>query len=81
VDLQRQVISLKGKLKQRELLEEENGQLKEEIAGLRAKVAAAEAERRRAKQQEELIRELQAQVSELTGLNKGLREEILLANR
>ncbi len=40
---------MKGKLKQRELLEEENDQLKEEIAGLRAKVAAAEAERRRAK--------------------------------
>lgn len=52
VELQRQVMSLRAKLKQKETIEEENSRLKEEVQELRAK--AAENERKKVISKEEI---------------------------
>jgi hypothetical protein len=62
VELQRTVMSLRGKLKQKESVEDENARLREEIGELRAR--NVEQEKRRTKQQEE-VRELQALVESI----------------
>lgn len=73
VDLQRQLLSLRAKLKLKETVEDENERLKLELAELRAK--HCDHERSKQKYKSAQI-ELQTQVEALQKENKGLKEEI-----
>lgn len=73
MDLQRQLMSLRSKLKQKEAVEEENERLKAELNEFRAR--AIDHEKKKAKYKAE-AGEARAQVEALQKENKGLKEEI-----
>lgn len=66
-------MSLRGKLKQKEGVEEENDKLRVELNEMRAR--AIEQDRKRVSMQEE-VKLLQGQVSNLQRDNKGLKDEM-----
>lgn len=72
VDLQRQLMSLRGKLKMKEAVEEDNERLKAEVSDLRNK--AIECDKKKIKYKSE-VKELQAIISSLQKENKELKSE------
>ncbi|CDW81937.1 UNKNOWN [Stylonychia lemnae] len=73
VDLQRQIMSLRGKLKMKETVEQENEKLKEELAQIRSKMMESEKKKLQYKEQ---VQEYQLFNEKLLKENKGLKEEI-----
>eukprot|EP00347_Sterkiella_histriomuscorum_P002869 403366482 len=73
VELQRQIMSLRGKLKMKEGVETENDKLREELNEMRQKFMDSEKRKQKYKEQ---VEDLQVANDRLTKENKGLKEEI-----
>eukprot|EP00347_Sterkiella_histriomuscorum_P023291 403335210 len=73
VELQRQIMSLRGKLKMKEGVETENEKLREELNEMRQKFMDSEKRKQKYKEQ---VEDLQVANDRLAKENKGLKEEI-----